>query len=134
MKVREYDFKDELQVIQLIAEFRVEMAQLKAHDVKLDLVSAKEELHEYLRKRFPIFVAADAGTIAGHLICRVDEDVVWTESLYVSPTFRHKGIASELHTKAESLSKSLGGDTVYYGFIRTTMQLSHSSGNKGTPC
>ena len=114
MKIRDYDFEDEQQVIQYISEFRVELSQLKSRDVKLDLVSAKEELHEYLRKEFPIFVAADAGTISGYLICRVDEDVVWTESLFVAPAYRHKGIASKLHAKAESLAMSLGGDTVYY--------------------
>jgi len=114
MKIRDYDFKDEQQVIQLIAEFRVELSQLKSLDVKPNLVSAKEELREYLSKEFPVFVAADAGTISGYLICRVDEDVVWTESLYVAPAYRRKGIASKLHVKAESLAKSLGGDTVYY--------------------
>ena len=114
MKIRDYELKDEQQVMQLIAELRVELSQLKSLDVKLDLVSAKEELHEYLSKEFPVFVASDAGIISGYLICRVDEDVVWTESLYVAPVYRRKGIASKLHTKAESLAKSLGGDTVYY--------------------
>ncbi|OLS19979.1 MAG: hypothetical protein ThorAB25_28850 [Candidatus Thorarchaeota archaeon AB_25] len=114
MKIREYDFKDEQQVIQYIAEFRVELSQLKSLDVKLDLVSAKEELHDYLRKEFPVFVASDAGTIVGYLISRVDEDVVWAESLFVAPVYRRKGIASKLHAKAESLARSLDGDTVYY--------------------
>lgn len=114
MEIRKYNIKDDQQVIQLIAEFRVELSKLKALDVKLDLVSAKEELHEYRRKEYPMFVAADTGTISGYLICRVDEDVVWAESLYVAPAFRRKGIASNLHAKAESLAKRLGGDTVYY--------------------
>ena len=114
MKIRNYDIKDDQQVIQLIAEFRVELSKLKSLDMKLDLVSAKEELHEHLRKKFPIFVAADAGTIVGYLICRVDEDVVWAESLFVAPAYRRKSIASKLHAKAESLARGLGGDTVYY--------------------
>lgn len=113
MKIRDYDFKDEQQVIQLIAEFRVELSKLKSIDVKLDLVSAKQELHDYRRKEFPIFIAADAGTIFGYLICRTDEDVVWAESLFVAPAYRRKGIASKLFAKAENLAKSLGGDTVY---------------------
>ncbi len=114
MEIRNYDVKDEQQVIQYIAEFRIELSKLKTLEVKPDLVSAKEELHAYLDKEFPIFVATDARTISGYLICRVDEDVVWAESLYVAPTYRRKGIASKLHTKAESLAKSLGGDTVYH--------------------
>ena len=113
MQIRDYDFKDELHVIQLVAEFRVELSKLKSLEVKLDLVSAKEELHEYLSKKFPIFIAVNAGTISGYLICRVDEDVVWAESLFVSPDYRRKGIASKLYARAESLAKSLGGNTVY---------------------
>jgi ribosomal protein S18 acetylase RimI-like enzyme len=40
-------------------------------------------------------------------------ETVWTESLYVAPACRRRGIASTLHTEAERLVEQLGGDTVY---------------------
>jgi ribosomal protein S18 acetylase RimI-like enzyme len=114
MAIRDYNNQDEQQLVQLIAEFRVELSRLKSVDTIQDLISAKEELQDYLREEFPIFVAVEKGRIVGYLVCRIDDDVVWTESIYVSPDYRRKGIASNLHFKAVSLSTQLGGASVFY--------------------
>jgi ribosomal protein S18 acetylase RimI-like enzyme len=67
-----------------------------------------------LGKGFPIFVAEDdKKKILGYLVCRVDEDVVWAESLFVSSRARRKGIGSLLYSETEHLVESIGVDTVY---------------------
>ena len=79
-----------------------------------DLEAARAELADYVEKRFPIYVAEDAsGALAGYLVCRVDGDVVWAESLYVRPEYRRQGVGSALYDAAERLARSLGGDTPY---------------------
>ena len=78
----------------------------------IDLEAAKKELAGYQEANFPIFVAEnDDGNIGGYLVCRV-VDVVWAESLFVSPEFRRKGIGSALYAEAERLAQELGNDTV----------------------
>ncbi len=113
-RVRKYELNDEHQVVQLIAEFRLALNALKQSGVLPNNDSARQELHEYLDKGFPIFVAEDdKNKVLGHMVCRVDEDVVWAESLYVPPRARWRGIGSLLCSEAERLAESLGGDTVY---------------------
>ncbi len=53
------------------------------------------------------------GTLAGYIVCRIDEPNLWVEQIYVRDDFRRKGIASRLFEKAEELSASMGEDTVY---------------------
>ncbi len=58
--------------------------------------------------KYPIFVAeVEENIIAGYLVCKVCEDIVWAESLYVLPEYRRRGIASLLFNEAEKLSKNL---------------------------
>jgi ribosomal protein S18 acetylase RimI-like enzyme len=56
---------------------------------------------------------SDGGDIMGYLVCRVEENVLWAESLYVSPRHRRRGVASALYARAEQLAAELGGDSVY---------------------
>jgi ribosomal protein S18 acetylase RimI-like enzyme len=105
---------DEPGLIQLIAEFRLSLAQLRGQDRPLDLAAARQELAEYLEKDFPIYVAeSDTARLVGYLVCRVDGDVVWAESLYVAPQYRRQGVGSALYAEAERLAQELGGDTPY---------------------
>ena len=62
---------------------------------------------------FPVFVAVDESGIAGYLLCRVNENVVWAEHLFVAPEHRRKGLASALYAEAERLVEELGGRTLY---------------------
>ncbi len=105
--------QDNPTLIFLIAQFRTALAQLRGKETTPDLEAAKEELNEYLQKENPIFVAEMNGDLLGYLVCRVDGDVVWVESLYVKPAFRRQGIASSLYAKAEQLALQLGGDAPY---------------------
>ena len=114
MKIRLYDPRDKTEIIKLIGKFRVRLAQLKGIRKETDLKSAEEELEYYIKKRYPIFTAEDdKKTIVGYHVCRVEDEIVWSESLYVIPEKRRQGIGSGLYEQAEKLVKKLGGDTVY---------------------
>jgi GNAT superfamily N-acetyltransferase len=102
MKVRDFKDVDKSQLVKLIAEFRVALAKLKHINKDLNLDQAREELQYYLEKFFPIFVAIkEDETLIGYSVCRIQDDVVWNESLYVVPPQRRKGIASALYRRSE---------------------------------
>lgn len=114
MKIRSYENRDKTVIIKLIGKFRVRLSHLKGIERLIDLKSAEEELEFYLNKGYPIFIAEDDNnTIIGYHVCRVEEEIVWSESLYVIPENRRKGIGSDLYEEAEKLVNELGGDTVY---------------------
>lgn len=114
MEIRPFKVGDEAGVIHLVAAFRKSLAELRGFEQNTDLHAAGQELDEYRRKSYPIYVAeAETAGLVGYLVCRIDGDVVWAESLYVAPEQRRVGIASALYTEAERLVVQLGGDTVY---------------------
>ena len=47
------------------------------------------------------------------MVCRIDNSVVWVESLFVTNSARKNGIASKLYKKAENIAKKLGSTTVF---------------------
>lgn len=97
----------------LISSFRVELLHLKKIESKPDIESSLDEFDEYIRKGYPIYFDKENDSYTGYLVCRVEDSLVWVESIYVEPKFRRNGIASALFEKAEELSHSLGGDMVY---------------------
>ncbi|TFG29321.1 GNAT family N-acetyltransferase [Candidatus Thorarchaeota archaeon] len=113
MIIRKFSPDDAEQLVSLIADYRVFLAGLKSLSKRTDIESAKNELNDYLSPRYSIHVAIKDDEIVGYLVCRIDQDVVWAESLYVIPRMRRSGIGSALFSKAEDLSKELGNDTVY---------------------
>lgn len=98
---------------EMVAQFRVELRSYKSLVSKPNLEAGREEIEDYLSARFPVFAALVDGEYAGYLVCRIDGGVVWVESLFVKTDFRRQGVATALHSKAEEISASLGGDTVY---------------------
>lgn len=98
---------------EMVAQFRVELRSYKGVVSKPNLEAGREEIEDYLSARFPVFAALVDGEYAGYLVCRIDGGVVWVESLFVKTNFRRQGVATALHRKAEEISASLGGDTVY---------------------
>jgi ribosomal protein S18 acetylase RimI-like enzyme len=114
MKIRDFKDADTSQLVKLIAEFRVALAKLKHINKDPNLEKAREELEYYLEKSFPIFVAIkDDETLIGYSVCRIQDDVVWNESLYVVPPQRRKGIASSLYRRSEKLAEEYGNETLY---------------------
>ena len=114
MHIRGAQSGDHDDLVGLIADFRVHLAGLRHQSRYPDLDAALVELQGYISGDYPIHIAeADDGTIVGYLVCRVDGDVVWAESLFVSPAWRRKGIGAKLYAEAERLAERLGAKTVY---------------------
>ncbi len=112
--IRIFEDKDKADITQLIATFRVELASLKDIKNETDIANAKEELQDYINCKYPIFVAENKDKlIIGYIVCKVESEVVWAESLYVLPEHRRTGIASLLFNEAEKLAQKYGNDTVY---------------------
>lgn len=114
MAVRIQEEYDKKELISLIGRYRIRLAKLKGIDKDIDLKSAEEELEYYQRKNFPIFVAEnEEHHLIGYHVCRVEDEIIWSESLYVVPEERRKGIGSALYEQGEILVKEAGGDTLY---------------------
>lgn len=98
---------------QMVALFRVELQSYKGIVSRPKIDAGREEMEEYLAAGFPVFAAVVDGAFAGYVVCRVDSEVVWVESIFVKEKYRRHGIASALHSKAEELALSYGEETVY---------------------
>ena len=98
---------------EMVALFRVELRSYKSIVSKPNVDAGREELEEYLAAGFPVFAAIVDGEYAGYVVCRIDSEVVWVESIFVKDEYRRQGIASALHSKAEEIAASYGEDTVY---------------------
>ena len=98
---------------QMVALFRVELRSYKGIVSKPNVDAGREEMEEYLTAGFPVFAAIVDGKYAGYVVCRVDSEVVWVESIFVKDEYRRQGIASALHSKAEEIAAFYGDDTVY---------------------
>ncbi|MBE6831743.1 MAG: GNAT family N-acetyltransferase [Ruminococcaceae bacterium] len=104
---------DEEKIAPLIAQFRVELKQLKGITSKPKIDLAKEEFREYLEAKYPVLVVEKDNELLGYLVCRIDGSVVWAESIFVSESARRSGIASKLYQEAENIARGLGGTTVF---------------------
>ena len=98
---------------EMVALFRVELRSYKGIVSKPNVDVGREEMEEYLAAGFPVFAAIVDGAYAGYVVCRVDSEVVWVESIFVKEEYRRHSVASALHNKAEEIAASYGEDTVY---------------------
>ena len=98
---------------QMVALFRVELRSYKGIVSKPNVDAGWEEMEEYLAAGFPVFAAIVDAQYAGYVVCRVDSEVVWVESIFVKDEYRRQCIASALHSKAEEIAAFYGDDTVY---------------------
>ena len=98
---------------QMVALFRVELRSYKGIASKPDVEAGREEMEEYLSAGFPVLAALVNGEYAGYVVCRIDSEVVWVESIFVREQYRRHGVASALHSKAEEIAASYGEETVY---------------------
>jgi len=113
MGIRLAKIDDEEKISILIAQFRVELRQLKGIKSIPKIDQAKEEFREYIEAKYPIFVAENGNELLGYLVCRIDGGIVWAESIFVSNSARRSGIASKLYEEAENIARELGGTTVF---------------------
>ena len=98
---------------EMVALFRVELRSYKGIVSKPNVEAGREEMEEYLAAGFPVFAALVNGEYAGYVVCRVDSEVVWVESIFVKEEYRRHGIATALHSKAEEIAAFYGENTVY---------------------
>ena len=98
---------------QMVALFRVELRSYKGITSKPNIEAGREEMEEYLAAGFPVFATLVDGQYAGYVVCRVDSEVVWVESIFVKEEYRRHGVATALHSKAEEIAATYGEDTVY---------------------
>jgi ribosomal protein S18 acetylase RimI-like enzyme len=98
---------------EMVALFRVELRSYKGITSKPNIEAGREEMEEYLAAGFPVFAATVDGEYAGYVVCRVNSEVVWVESIFVKEEYRRHGVATALHSKAEKIAASYGEETVY---------------------
>lgn len=98
---------------EMAALFRVELRAYKGIASEPDTEAGRKEMEGYLSAGFPVFAALVNGEYAGYMVCRVDGEVVWVESIFVKEEYRRHGVATALHRKAEEIAASYGDDTVY---------------------
>lgn len=98
---------------EMVALFRVDLRSYKGIVSKPNIEEGREEMEEYLSAQFPVYAALVDGEYVGYVVCRVDSEVVWVESIFVREEYRRHGVATALHSKAEEIATSYGDDTVY---------------------
>ncbi len=114
MKTVLADKKDAHRVARLIAQFRLEHKLVKGIRSSFDMESAKKEFSEFIDAKFPIYIAVnEQEEVLGYIVCRIQDDVVWVEQIYVAEHARRKGIATLLFKKAEEVARSFGCETLY---------------------
>ncbi|MBR3227872.1 MAG: GNAT family N-acetyltransferase [Erysipelotrichaceae bacterium] len=97
----------------LTVDFRKTLAKLRNNELNYDVDDAVEELRHYLNKGYPVFAVSDNGRYIGYAVCRIDDDVVWLEQIYVRKEYRRKGVGRMLFERAEAIAKEYGNDTLY---------------------
>lgn len=101
------------ELAEMVALFRVELHSYKGIASKPNIEAGREETEGYLSANFPVFAALVNDEYAGYVVCRIDSEVVWVESIFVKEEYRRQGVATALHSKAEEIAASYGNDTVY---------------------
>lgn len=97
----------------LVASFRVDLKQLKGIKSQPNIAASLEEIEEYLDAGFPCYAAKEHNDYIGYLVCKVENSIVWLESIFVDKEYRGKGVADLLFNRAEELAASFGEDTIY---------------------
>lgn len=114
INIRPMRDNDHDMLVPLLAHFRVTMSRFHGRAIPTNFAAADEELLSYAEPGYRIFIAENEEEFpVAYLVCRVKEDVVWAESLFVLPDYRRQGVGSALYKQAELLAKELGGETVY---------------------
>ena len=112
MNIKEYNELYFNELSTLLASFRVVLQGFKGINATPDVESAKEELKDYIKEKWPIYVALDNSQIVGYILLKVD-GVVWVEHIYVKEEYQRQGVGTMLYTKAEEYSSKLGCDTLF---------------------
>ncbi|MBR0138236.1 MAG: GNAT family N-acetyltransferase [Erysipelotrichaceae bacterium] len=105
--------KNSFAISYMVSDFRIYLASLRGNKVEEDLSAADKEVRGYIRKGYPVFAVAENGRYQGYAVCRIDDDVVWLESLFVREPERRRRFGSALLKRAEEIAQEHGNDTLY---------------------
>ena len=97
----------------LVAGFRAALRAYKGIASTPDLEAGREEILWFLNLGYPVFAVEDGGDFVGYAVCRIEDDVLWLEQIFVRGDCRRRGVASLLFGEAEALARSMGEDTIY---------------------
>ena len=84
------------ELAEMVALFRVELYSYKGIVSKPNIEAGREETEGYLSANFPVFAALVNDKYAGYVVCRIDSEVVWVESIFVKEEYRRHGVATAL--------------------------------------
>ena len=101
-------------LVYLVKDFRKVLAKFKNLESEVDVDEALEELQYYIQKSYPIYAISDNGKYIAYCVCKIEDDVVWLESIYVLPQERKKGVGKLLLDKAEEVAREYHNDTLYF--------------------
>jgi ribosomal protein S18 acetylase RimI-like enzyme len=111
MRIRAAEALDNDDLVRLLAEFRVTMCRFRGSASPLDLSAARRELLGYGLDEYCVYLAqSDEGAFVGFVICRMIQERVSVEALYVMPEHRRQGIGNLLYDQAEELALERGGE------------------------
>jgi ribosomal protein S18 acetylase RimI-like enzyme len=106
--IRKMEADDHDKLIELIAQFQVTMSRFQGRAKAPDLNAAEDDLDGYNLPNVRVFVAeVDDKELAGFLVCRIGDDVIYAESLFVLAENRRQGVGSALYSEAERLLEEL---------------------------
>jgi ribosomal protein S18 acetylase RimI-like enzyme len=133
MSVRQATPGDREALQELVLRFREEVRRFRPSPTRsFSAADAQAEVEGYFADKYPIFVAEEAESeILGYLVCRVQDDVVWAEQMYVVPGARRKGIGSTLYEQAERLVVELGSEAPYNWVDSTNSPIIHFLRKRG---
>lgn len=107
---------------EMVALFRVELRSYKGIASKPNAEDGREEMKEYLLAGFPVFAATVHGEYAGYVVCRIESEVVWVESIFVREEYRRQ--ESLPHCMARQKKLQLLMETIRF----TTMSIPITTG------
>ena len=113
IKISPYQELYRMQLLKMIAEFRVETARLKNREISFSTEAATEELQDYLANGYQILLALKDDAAAGFLVMRQQDDVWWVDTLFVCEKLRRRGIATALYEAAEEQTAASTRDNLF---------------------
>jgi len=114
VKIRPMMDDDRDMLVPLLAHFRVTMSRFHGRALPTNFAEADREMQGYTEPNYRIFIAENEEQFPiAFLVCRIVDNVVWAESLFVLPDYRRQGIGSSLFEQAQMVAEELGGETVY---------------------
>jgi len=112
--IRPMKESDRDMLVPLLAHFRVTLSRFHGRPLPTNFAEADRELLGYQEPGYKIFIAEnDEEFPVAFLVCRIEDDVVWADSLFVLPDYRRQGVGSALYQQAQALAEEVGGETVY---------------------